>query len=213
MTIHAAELSVYSGLPRLVPVQIADGDGFQDALFQAETAEAWRNLLLGLNPTASARSDVDPQSVGSAGSNMSTSHQPETFLPAILLAQNIVNTHVLDSLQSPDVDLPLRSLSGFYQGMTGLARRYHLLTSPSWLGSQTQSLRVLWHYTCVVRLSPIRLIEEAAGRGGSPVNDGISEIREWVNTSVGRLAMLHSGCILSHAANLRDLAFLIPRCV
>ena len=169
MTIHAAELAVYSGLPRLVPVQIADGAGYQDALFQAETAEAWRSLYLGSRSIASAHSALESQSGGSTVYSMTTSQPPDTFLPVILLAQNIVNTHVLSSIRVPDVDIS-RNLSRFYREMLGLAERYRILTSPSWLldgeRSQRQSLRVLWHYTCVVRLSPIGLIEEAAGRGG-----------------------------------------------
>jgi len=107
-----------------------------------------------------------------------------------------------------------QDLSGFYRHMMTIAERYDILSTclaPTGTPPPLHPLSVLWHYTCAVRLSPIDLIEEAAGRGGSPLSESISEIRRWVITPAARLATLHCGHILYHASDLKDLAFLLPR--
>lgn len=210
LTVHAAEATVYSGLARTVPAQVSDEDGFKDALFEADDAATWRVLLMCLDPNLAA----DPTT--STTSQLPFPKTPEIFLPTVLLAQNIVTIHLLRELRktTSEANLIRRNLRGFYDDMIALAEDHDILSpapNSREVAPQTQSLRVMWHYTCVVRLSPLALIEEAAGRGGSTASESLSEIHAWVSTPAARLATLHCGHILYQAADLKDLAFLLPR--
>jgi hypothetical protein len=122
----------------------------------------------------------------------------ESFLPTVLLAQMMVNMHKLRELELAPEPLP-----AFYDRMHTFSLRYGL----------SNTLSALWHFTCVVRLAPMDLIAEAAGRGGNPDSESVVEVQTWVGTPAARLAALHAGNILFCAADLQDLGFLVPRCV
>ena len=191
LTIHAAESTIYSGRARFMVGQVCDPDGFSDALFEAKDAETWRSIALGgVAPT------------------------PEHFLPSALLAQTIVNIHKARELaQTPfGQELPLPE---FYKHMMQLAGDHGIvavLESPrNAAPDHLRSLTALWHYTCVVRVAPQDLIQEAAGRGGNPTSDAVAKTEQWANTPAARLAALHCGHVLHHAADLHDRGFLLPR--
>lgn len=191
LIVHAAESTIYSGKARFTVAQVTNTDGFSDALFEASDAETWRDTVLGR-----------------------TRDTPEVFLPSVLLAQTIVNIHKSRELAETPFgsELPLPE---FYGHMMGLARNHGILPVLQHPRSVTpahlRSLAALWHYTCVVRLAPQDLIQEAAGRGGHPGSESIAEMQHWAKTPVARLAALHCGHVLHHAADLHDRGFLVPR--
>lgn len=213
MTIHAAESTAYSGLPRLIPAHVTDMDGFGDLLFEADDASTWRALLMRSGPNLSAGLRTLEEASGLLSSNTL-----ETFLPTVLLAQHVVNIHMLREISKTvsEAVLPHRQISVFYVDILSLAKAHNIFDLEPLRGAispQTQSLRALWHFTCAVRLAPISLVEEAAGRLGSPASESIAKVQEWVKTPAARLPTLHCGQILHQAADLKDLAFLLPRWV
>lgn len=210
LTIHGAELTTFSGMARLMTAQVSRDDGFSDALFEANDAETWRSLL-----GHWARGDQITMNPSLSGSTT-----PETFLPTVLLAQSIVNVYkVRELLSSPlHLDLPHQTLSHFYDYMVPLALEFGVLRNPQAMEipetdmpAHLRSISALWHYACVLRLAPMSHVENVAGRGGSPPEDSIYEVQTWANTQIARLATLHAGYVLHYAADLRDLAFLLPR--
>ena len=214
LTIHGAELTAYSGLPRLIPIQLDESDqSFSDALFEAEDAVSWRRCLHLMAHGGHQALAISPTMLSPHDSPVTTT---ETFLPMVVLAQRIVNTHMLRQVSNTtSIFLQLLpSLANFYHDMSILADRFDILPSTQTGGAAshaTTKLRVLWHYANVVRLAPLSLIEEAAGRGGQPPNTLHPEIQAWTETPLARLATLHCAHILYYAANLHDLAFLLPR--
>lgn len=198
LTIHGAELTAFSGIAQGICAQTAGENSFNDSVFEAEDAETWRSLM-----KCVAEDEV-------------LSDPPNTFLPTVLLSQSVVQVHMLRDFERTALvdDPPLRLLAGFYTYMTKLATRHnflHVIQQPqdTRVSSSQRSLAVLWHYNCLVRLAPISQIEVAAGRVG-PVADAGS-VPAWVNTPPARLAALHCGSILYHAADLKDQGFLVPR--
>jgi len=205
LTIHAAESTLYSGLARLVIAQVPNTDGFSDALFEANDAESWRDLML--------RSERD---TGAAA--VSSSDTPDVFLPTVLLAQTMVNLHRMRELENVPLATGMSSvrLPEFYDFMLSFAKDHGVLpilerSRCAETPAHLRSLAALWHYTCVIRLAPMDLIAEAAGRGGNPDSESVAEIRAWVATPTARLAALHCGHVLYQAADLQDLGFLVPR--
>jgi len=91
LTVHAAESTMYSGLPRLVPAQVSDEDGFNDALFEADDPTDWRAALKCSDPNLPAES----RTLSTASAWSLSNPRPEVFLPTVLLAQSIVNIHSL----------------------------------------------------------------------------------------------------------------------
>ena len=189
-------------MPRLIAAQLSDSETLSDKLFEASNAQIWRDQLRSLQD--------DPQNSGISGGG-------EIFLPTLLLAQTIVNIHGLREICHSSIGstMPPLQLSPWYSHMIRLADT-HGFTVGAELepgsSSRNPALLVLWHYTCIVKLAPIKLIEEVAGRGGRPASDRIlSDVRDWINTPNARLAVLHSGQILRFTDNLKDLAFLLPR--
>lgn len=211
LTIHAAELTAYTGLPRLMTAQLgkhADLGSFSDALFEADDAETWRAILMNTDPSRSA----------SLSPALSSSSNPEVFLPMVLLAQSMVNLHMARELEKvhSDEQISLHGLSDFYRHMTDLARDHgfaNMLADPR--GTDTPGhqrfLSALFHYTCALRLTPMSLIEEGAGREGRPTKATMEAIKAWVDTPAARLATLHCGQLLHQASDLRDLGFILPR--
>lgn len=211
LSIHAAELTTFSGLARLMTAQVSRGDGFSDALFEANDPETWRSLLRRWEQGERLPSHHEPSASPST---------PETFLPTVLLAQSIVNVYkVRELLRSPmPLDLPDQTLSHFYDYMMPMAFEFGVLRHPQGfeapvadMPSHLRSISALWHYACALRLTPMSDVENVAGRGGNPPEESIREVQTWANTPLGRLASLHAGYVLHYAADLRDLAFLIPR--
>lgn len=205
LAIHAAELTVFSGLARLMTAQISRNDGFSDALFEANDVQTWRTLL---------RYSANGQPL-SMHPGLST---PETFVPMVLLAQSIVNVYkVRELLGLPhQTGLPHRTVTHYYEYMMPMALDFGVLpvaAQPLGAGIPTyvRSLSALWHYACAVRLAPMGLIEEAAGRAGSPTDESIHEIQTWASTPAARLSTLHAAYVLHYAADLKDSCFLIPR--
>lgn len=188
LTIHGAELSMFSSMVQQVSVPISPEDGFSDALFEAEDAHSWRALLAG-------------------GSRTVRSH--ELSLPAAMLAQAVVQVHKHRELEQdfPGEQLPFCKHRSFYNHMMSLADDIDI--DP--LSGERTNLTTMWHYVFVVRLAPIGRIEEAAGRTGTPSHECIAEVQQWVGTPAARLAALHCGHILHYAEDIRDQAFLLPR--
>lgn len=186
LAVHGGELSVFSGFARLMPSLLTAKDGFHDALFEAEDAETWRELL--------AAPD--------------TSRVPDTSLSVVILAQTLVQVHQLremgDTLLGEDV--PLRTHGSFFRHMMSLARDINISTL------NTGFLSSLWHYVFVARLAPLTLIEEAAGRSGDPSPECLAELGAWIDSPAARLATLHCGQVLLQAEDLRDKPFILPRC-
>lgn len=190
LAVHGAELSIFSGFARLIPTLVASRDSFSDALFEAEDAHTWRALL-------------------ATGGVTQDSGSSETSYPIALLAQAIVQVHQHRELGQTLLGdtMPLQTHATFFGYMMALAEELHLLP----LSGGPSMLVALWHYVFVVRLAPLTLIEEAAGRAGEPSSDCLAELRSWVGSPAARLATLHCGRVLLHAADLRDKSFLLPR--
>ena len=186
LIIHAAESTIYSAMPRLLPMQVADDETISDALYEAEDAIPWRILLHRLQPNLESHT---------TSPNDRFSKLTDNFLPTVLLAQEIVNLCTLQDIGGVDPSVKeLRNrTSDFYKKMHNLSRRFAILSmSPRCLApSQPQSLRILWHYCCITHLTKMDMIEEAAGRGGPPSPMSADRI----------------------LADLRDLAFIVPRYV
>ena len=180
-----------------MPTRLPDGaTGFGDALFEAEDAFTWRNLMI--------------LSVANMASPSSPAERcTDVFLPTVLLAQRIVNVHTLRLIDKAASSPETPGLTDFYDDMLELAEQQDILADATLKRPRELELRALWHYTCVVRLAPLDLIEEAAGRGGT--KGPISELQAWIDSPSARLAVLHCGHILHRAADLSDLAFLLPR--
>lgn len=182
-------------------------DHFSDALFEAEDAETWRALLGRLERGQEVPDDTAMPAT------------PEIFQPTVLLSQALVHCYMLRQLAKTPFgeSLPLRELSGFFDYTMPLAKDVgilHTLSNPrDAVAPHKRSFAVLWHYLWVVRLAPTSLIEEVAGRTGSPSPDSLLEVQAWVTTPAARLATLHCGHILSRATDLNDLGFLLPRWV
>lgn len=209
LAIHAAELTVYSGMARLISAQVSREDGFSDALFETNDAESWRSLLC-------ASENGQLSHYGQPVALLLTT--PETFLPMVLLAQSIVNVYkVREILGLPHQSgLLHRTVTRYYEYMMPMAHDFGVLpVAPQPSGADipayVRSLSALWHYACAVRLAPMDLIEEVAGRGGSPTDESIAEIEEWASTPGARLATIHAAYVLHYSADLRDVSFLIPR--
>lgn len=102
-------------------------------------------------------------------------------------------------------EVPMRKHATFFRYMMSLANEISIGAL------NTGVVSAVWHYVFVVRLSPLTLIEEAAGRTGNPSPNCLSELRDWVNSPAARLAALHCGQVLIQAEDLRDKPFLLPR--
>ncbi|BEJ01326.1 hypothetical protein CcaverHIS631_0600080 [Cutaneotrichosporon cavernicola] len=211
LTIHAAELTIFSGLARLMTTRVSRDDAFSDALFEANDSETWRTLL-----RASEQGQLSAVQVG-LGSLSST---PETFYPTVRLAQAIVNVYKVRELVSlpHQGGIPWRTVTHFYDDMVPVALDCGVLPVSAHPGgadiaTHTRSISALWHFVCATRLSPMGLIEEAAGRGGSPMAESVLEIQTWAGSPAARLATIHCAYVLHYTADLRDVSFLIPRAI
>lgn len=219
LTLHAADATTYSLLPRLVPVQLSLQDQSSDALFEAEDASSWKWLLLCLSGGSPGSNSRTPPSSG-----FQVVPTADTLFPMSILAQKIVNTLQLKEMCRSEVSLVSNytDIVLFYKDMLDLAgrlgiqehrdqhvRQSHGATKSS--SSQTQILKVMWHYCCLARLARLDQIEEVAGREGVPQQDTIDAVKQWVKTPEARLATLHCAHVLYQAADLKDLAFIVPR--
>ena len=209
LAIHAADLATYSSAPQLLPIQISEEHGFDDALFHAEDATTWRSLLA--RDDAGASSEVTLQSGSSA-----RLRKPNFFLSMVILAQTVVNIYSLRDMARAGTHVgrsPVDTLS-FYRHMTELSYRHEVFTGT--IGRdpfQSKNLRIMWHYCCVLHLVEMNLIEENAGREGNPSPEVVQSMRCYLATPQARLATLHCAHILRDSANLTDLAFIVPRSV
>lgn len=182
-------------MPRLLPSQFKEDDGFSDILFFAEDANTWRDLILQYREK---KEEI----------------YPSAFCASTLLAQKSVNICQLRELAVTESSIgrTLSHLPTFYEEMLGMADRHGILSPTSPLGDHdVVKVRILWHYCCIARLTALDDIERLIGRKGSPSPDMVNRFREWTATSEARLAILHAGHLLKEAINTKDLAFLVPR--
>ena len=210
LALHAAEATAYSGLPNLVAGQVSDEYGTKDALFEAEDAATWYGLF------AKYHSDKITRAASLPIDDATISQTPEIFLPTAIFSQSLVNIYLLREIRKNPLDaiLPSLSLSTFYTQMIEMAKSNHMEaihTPERKAAPHIHSLCVIWHYMCAVNLSPMDLIEDAAGRNGIPTYENDFAIGIWANLPQARLAAIHCGMVLYHAEDLRDLAFLVPR--
>lgn len=207
LAIHAAELYQFSSIPGLLPRRLACEDSKVEQLFAAKSATAWkgilRNMALSANETA-----------------RDTSRIPlDAFHIQALLGQVLMDIHNSRQLSQHCVLLQSRyeKPTQFYSIMLNLAQDCRIPLH----NSQQDTLgchivfRVLWHYCYVDYWSQSGDIEAAVGRYGSNAvaHQALDRLRVWVNTPPARLAALHAVCVLSEAHSLKDIGFLIPRCV
>ncbi|BEJ16607.1 hypothetical protein CspHIS471_0600080 [Cutaneotrichosporon sp. HIS471] len=211
LTIHAAELTIFSGLARLMTTRVSRDDAFSDALFEANDSETWRTLL-----RASEEGQLPGVHIG-LGTLSST---PETFYPTVRLAQAIVNVYKVRELVSlpHQGGIPWRTVTHFYDDMVPVAVDCGVLPVSAQprgadIATHTRSISALWHFVCATRLAPMGLIEEAAGRGGRPTAESVLEIQTWAGSPAARLATIHCAYVLHYTADLRDVSFLIPRAI
>lgn len=218
LTLHAADAATHSMLPRLVPVQLSTLDQSSDALFEAEDASSWKWLLLCLNGASPSNTLRTPPATG-----FRVVPTADTLFPMSLMAQKIVNILQLKELCRSEAtfvsnfhDIALFSRDmldlGARVGISDLGHRPAIEAPTSRSSSnQPQILKVMWHYCCLARLARLDQIEEVAGREGVPQPHVVQAVRKWVGSPEARLATLHCAHILHHAADLRDLAFIVPR--
>lgn len=218
LTLHAADAATYSLLPRLVPVQLSATDQSSDALFEAEDASTWKWLLLCLNGGSPNNALRTPPSTG-----FQVIPTVDTLFPMSVMAQKIVNILHMKELCKSETSfvLSFRDTRLFYCDMLQLGARFGISHEPHRgtgnarvvCGSshQQQILKVMWHYCCLARLARLDQIEEVAGREGIPQQDVLEQVKAWVTTPEARLATLHCAHVLHNAADLRDLAFIVPR--
>ncbi len=191
--------------------RVSRDDAFSDAVFEARDPETWRTLLR-------SSEDGPPPALHLGLGTLSATR--ETFLPMVLLAQSIVNVYkVRELIGLPHQSgIPWRTITHYYDYMMPVALdcgALPLAAQPPGADVPThiRSLSALWHFACATRLAPMGLIEEAAGRGGSPTEEIMHEIRTWAGSPAARLATIHCAYVLHYAADLRDVSFLIPRYV
>lgn len=225
LNIHAADAATYSLLPRLVPVQLSMQDQSSDALFEAEDASSWKWLLLCLSGGSPANTACTPPSTG-----FQVIPTADTMFPMSIMAQKIVNTLQLKEMCRSEMNFvsSFTDIVLFYKDMLDLAsrlgisedrnhhpRQLQAASSASSKGSanQAQILKVMWHYCCLAKLARLDQVEEVAGREGVPQQHTIEAVKRWVKTPEARLATLHCAHVLHQAADLRDLAFIVPRWV
>ena len=218
LTLHAAESTSHSLIAQTIAVQISEGETLSVALFEAEDAKTWRALLNEQHSHLASKESA-PSTVQASSSNniLSPTRSEGTFLPSILLSQYMVNLVYLQGINASNSDLAYLcpSISAYYQHMMQLAGRFDILDNAAahrrYKATELKTLRILWHYGCLVYLTKLNMMEIAAGREGAPSVSELQEIRNWTQTPRARLASLHAGSILQSAEDLRDAAFLIPR--
>lgn len=204
LTIQAGEVTAYSCMPRLLPSRIARNDMDYDLLFEANTAEAWRDCLkLRCSECPTIKSMPIAQS---------------PLFPVALMCQRFVQIFELSAFSSSDINtlVPKTDVISFYKEMNSLARRLNIKVDSTIALNQAPQLRlleILWHYSCVAWLARMDMIAEISGRAGSPRAKALRAFETWIKTYQARLAMLHSAHILLAAAELRNVAFLVPRYV
>lgn len=218
LTLHAADAATYSLLPRLVPVQLSATDHSSDALFEAEDASSWKWLLLCLSGGSPGNSLRTPPTTG-----FQVIPTADTLFPMSIMAQKIVNTLQLKELCRSEMAFvsSFTDTTLFYRDMLELASRLGISHDHARRPSerhpsgkttnQPQILKVMWHYCCLARLARLDQIEEVAGREGVPQAQVVEQVKQWISTPEARLATLHCAHVLHQAADLKDLAFIVPR--